>query len=40
VDDDARSDPLADVSVFIDASNTRTGTNAGVSISRKVPSRI
>jgi hypothetical protein len=40
VDDDARSDPLADVSVFIDASNTRTGTYAGVSISRKVPSRI
>src|SRR5580698_2497063 len=40
VDDEVRSDSSADDSAFIYVSKTRTGTNAGVSISRRVPSRI
>src|SRR6202522_3900853 len=38
--DGARSASLVDDIGFIGASNTRTGTNAGVWLSRKVPSRI
>src|SRR5580698_4670304 len=36
---DVRSGSLADDIAFIDVSNTCTGTNAGVSASRNVPSR-
>ena len=38
--DGARSTSVVDDIEFIDAPNTRTGTNAGVSLSRNVPSRI
>jgi hypothetical protein len=38
--DDARPDAVVDDIGFIGVSNTCTGTNAGVPLSRKVPSRI